>query len=890
MATIKSYFSLEDRMSSPLRDITENLIRCRTEMDRLTKTHETGKLSIDEYNTAIEFESKTQQELEKQLKITAQEHRMVEEAAAKIADESNNAAKAAKGLGENIEEAGQQGTRGFESLEGKITAANASLMLLSQAINLFKSAANIMQSFVDLSLKSDEVQQKLSVTMRNSMDATNASVQSMISYTDQMEKVGVLSATTIQAGAQELATYLTKEQSLKRLLPVLSDMTVQQFGVNASMESAANIASMLGKVMEGQVGALSRYGYRFDEVQENILKFGTEAERVATLVEVISGSVGGMNEAMVQTDIGQIAQLTNEINNAKQALGEGLLPFISQWQQMTSNLLLPALKFAADHIDYIIPIMKALGAATLVLGISAIPLLVGKLITLAGGITMTKIAMMAAVAAFTIGVDLLKQQETTAKIAGAAMIGLSFAIVAATIAVKAFKVALDTATLGITLLIGLAVTLVSFLISLTGVFDDTKEEVADFDEELRKIQGEFDSVTQSIEGVNSTLIETDSASKTYIEAMSKIGNTVGTWDLNAKYAKLYKDRLDDLIQTQNKTSEQYDDLHYVMDQLNRLMPGLNLEFDETANALARENDEILTQVDNIDELIAAYIKLAEAKARTNVLTKMMEESMNAQILFERQYGSIEEAQRQQRKLQNDMQEAAKLTDYTERKRENALAGDSVQQQLRALGVTDEEMAFKGTAALEKMLEQKLVLSSFAQKDQQQFVSSPFETFKDRLNVAIDEKFDSLTASQKNEIVEKGIIAEESLTKLTEQMALWDKSTSDLEWINQQIGMLYAEEKRANSELEAGGIHISDIEKVETVGKVRDPLEIKEEDLRMLHDIAVRDYSFNYQQVTPQLEVNIDQVNEPMDLNTVFEILADGVESFIKSDLEVPVYG
>ncbi len=38
---------------------------------------------------------------------------------------------------------------------------------------------------------------------------------------------------------------------------------------------------MLGKVMDGQTGALSRYGYSFDAIQEQILKYGTEAQRAA---------------------------------------------------------------------------------------------------------------------------------------------------------------------------------------------------------------------------------------------------------------------------------------------------------------------------------------------------------------------------------------------------------------------------------------------------------------------------------------------------------------------------------------------------------------------------------------------------------------------------------
>ncbi len=61
---------------------------------------------------------------------------------------------------------------------------------------------------------------------------------------------------------------------------------------------------MLGKVMDGQTGALSRYGYSFDAIQEQILKYGTEAQRAAVLSDVVSSAVGGMNAELAKTDDG----------------------------------------------------------------------------------------------------------------------------------------------------------------------------------------------------------------------------------------------------------------------------------------------------------------------------------------------------------------------------------------------------------------------------------------------------------------------------------------------------------------------------------------------------------------------------------------------------------
>lgn len=158
--------------------------------------------------------------------------------------------------------------------------------------------------------------------MQNTMDARLEDAKSIEALISSQEKLGVVSKTAQLGGAQELSTYLTKKETLEKLIPVMNDMIAQQYGINASQESAANIATMLGKVMDGQTGALSRYGYKFDEAKEKILKYGTEEERCAVLTEVVTSSIGGMNEALGQTDAGKMAQLSAALENTQVRIGE----------------------------------------------------------------------------------------------------------------------------------------------------------------------------------------------------------------------------------------------------------------------------------------------------------------------------------------------------------------------------------------------------------------------------------------------------------------------------------------------------------------------------------------------------------------------------------------
>ncbi|MBR4803878.1 MAG: hypothetical protein IK032_04500 [Bacteroidales bacterium] len=142
---------------------------------------------------------------------------------------------------------------------------------------------------------------QLAAVMKLTMNATEAEIQSIKELASEQQRLGVVGDEVQLAGAKELGTYLTKADSLKQLMPVMNDMVAHQYGLNATQEQAVQIATMLGKVMNGEVGALKRYGYEFDENQKKILETGTESQRLATLVDVVSESVGGLNEALAQT-------------------------------------------------------------------------------------------------------------------------------------------------------------------------------------------------------------------------------------------------------------------------------------------------------------------------------------------------------------------------------------------------------------------------------------------------------------------------------------------------------------------------------------------------------------------------------------------------------------
>ena len=238
--------------------------------------------------------------------------------------------------------------KGLKNIGNTLKSLKGSVMNLAGAFGIAFSAAaliNFSKSAKELYNIQLEGETKLETVLGKHLNATKEQIQATKDYASALQEVGVIGDEVQLAGLQELSTYIENPDSLKTMNGVLNDMLAQQYGLNASAESAVTISTMLGKVLAGQTSALSRYGYTFDEAQEKLLKYGTEEQRVATLAEVVLDSVGGMNEALAQTPAGRMKQLENTMGDIKERFGEAITQI--------EVLLLPALKQVANALQVI---------------------------------------------------------------------------------------------------------------------------------------------------------------------------------------------------------------------------------------------------------------------------------------------------------------------------------------------------------------------------------------------------------------------------------------------------------------------------------------------------------------------------------------------------------
>jgi hypothetical protein len=253
-----------------------------------------------------------------------------------------------------------QSKKASKSMGSMMSAINRSTSKLNSAISgmskvlgaagIAVSLAGVVSAAKNAAAAFNEVQENnaaLAQVMKNTMGATREQWLSVLDLADAQQRLGVIDAEVTKAGAVELATYLGLSDSLEKLLPVMNDMLAQQYGMAASSENATNIATMLGKVMNGQTGALSRYGYSFTAAQEAILKYGDEAQRAAVLAQVVEESVGGMNQALAQTPAGRLQQVKFALGDIQEQFGKAVMTIATAFLPLLNTVVAVLQKIAA---------------------------------------------------------------------------------------------------------------------------------------------------------------------------------------------------------------------------------------------------------------------------------------------------------------------------------------------------------------------------------------------------------------------------------------------------------------------------------------------------------------------------------------------------------------
>lgn len=172
-----------------------------------------------------------------------------------------------------------------------------------------------------------------------SAESLDAAQKQLNDYAAKWGKVGVISAGTIRAGYQELNKWNVPVDKVDGLSEALTNLVAGKFGINATAEDAQIASQAIGRAFNGDVAGLNKMKIPLTEAQKEIIKNGTEAERLAAINEVVNGTFSKQNEILANTPDGQLKRMKNQQAALMATIGKGLLPMQKAFIDMVSTIM-----------------------------------------------------------------------------------------------------------------------------------------------------------------------------------------------------------------------------------------------------------------------------------------------------------------------------------------------------------------------------------------------------------------------------------------------------------------------------------------------------------------------------------------------------------------------
>ena len=327
--------------------LTEKVKYFEDEISKLGKED----IGTDKWNAYQKELAKSQTELKKVTDLIAKQEVINQKNADSISGSTDEVEK----MGNSFGDAGQKAIKFGDIVKANVIS-DAIINGIKTLARELKSLAGDMHEWAESYRELEVYESQFETNLRNTADATDEQIDALKKLAKQKQKEGVISKRAITSAYQELATYVESAEAIEGLTDALTDMAAQQYGVDATEESVRNLATTLGKALaNGDYSGLTRLGYGFDRTQQYIMKYGNELQRVAVLNDVIESSIGGVNEALAETDAGKVFQMKSYFEDVKTAIGQVVseleIGFLEQIMPQIQPFIDNTLKWIIDHKD-----------------------------------------------------------------------------------------------------------------------------------------------------------------------------------------------------------------------------------------------------------------------------------------------------------------------------------------------------------------------------------------------------------------------------------------------------------------------------------------------------------------------------------------------------------
>jgi hypothetical protein len=253
---------------------------------------------------------------------------------------------------------------GMDTMKQKADGISSTMKGLGKIVAGAFAVGAVVSAIKDVTkaaMEQEKAENRLQTLAENVPGTTQKQIDALKQLAAAQQNLTTIGDEVTIAGQSQLATFQLSTDTISKLTPAFQDLAVATYGANVSQEQMIQSGNLIGKVMMGNVGALSRVGVSFTDAQEKILKTGTEAEKTAALVEVLGANFGGLAESTRNTTEGSLVAMNNAWGDMKEVMGNALLPTIAQFSGWMANKLPGAMGYVQDAVAKLSPFLEKMG-------------------------------------------------------------------------------------------------------------------------------------------------------------------------------------------------------------------------------------------------------------------------------------------------------------------------------------------------------------------------------------------------------------------------------------------------------------------------------------------------------------------------------------------------
>ena len=224
----------------------------------------------------------------------------------------------------------------YEKYAGFIAGASASILGLGYGI----------KRLTDISSRYAEQDAKLVSAVRATGQQLSFNIGSVREYAMQLSELSGITRDQVTSGTAMLTSFNLNEESVKKLMPLMVDMSAF---LGQDMKSSA---LLMGKAMTTGLAALSRAGVTLTDVQKAAFDAADGTEKAAQLAKILGQNFGGAAANINAADQG-MANFKVAVEEASVAIGDAIKDDVAFALQRVTHWITEATKGWKGFADLI---------------------------------------------------------------------------------------------------------------------------------------------------------------------------------------------------------------------------------------------------------------------------------------------------------------------------------------------------------------------------------------------------------------------------------------------------------------------------------------------------------------------------------------------------------